>query len=137
MGKLSGAPSLLGGAPKQVAAPPDRSSARERGYTAQWDRETKRFLRANPLCRGCQAVGRTEAAVLTDHVIPHTRGTQAFWERRWWQASCRWHHDVVKQILEREFDAGRISADDLWLDSDRAVALTLREAAKGGGRSKV
>ncbi|ODA67661.1 hypothetical protein A7A08_01696 [Methyloligella halotolerans] len=132
MGKLSGPPPLLGGAPKPVAAPPERHSARERGYTSKWDRASKRFLRANPLCRGCQAVGRVEPATLTDHVIPHTRGTDAFWDQRWWQASCKWHHDVVKQLLEREFDAGRIGADDLWLDSDRAVHLTRRERGEGG-----
>lgn len=108
-----------------------RGSARERGYTTAWDKAARGFLARHPLCLGCAAIGRTEAATLVDHTIPH-RGDQAlFWDADNRQPSCRWHHDVIKQILERMFDAGDLAAADLRLDSPRAIALT-RERGGGG-----
>ena len=47
-----------------------------------------------------------------------------------WQASCDWHHNVVKQLLERMFDRGEIGVDDLWLDSEIALETAARERAK-------
>ncbi|WP_300009715.1 hypothetical protein [uncultured Roseobacter sp.] len=46
-----------------------------------------------------------------------------FWDRDNWQACCRWHHDVVKQRLEHDFDNGRAVEADLKLTSPRALAL--------------
>lgn len=112
-----------------------RASARARGYDARWDRASKQFLRSHPLCRGCDAVGRIEPSTLTDHVIPHRGDLARFWDRAWWQASCKWCHDVVKQVLERRFEAGEIEAADLWLDSSAARAA--RAATEGEGGSKV
>lgn len=48
-----------------------------------------------------------------------------FWDRSKWQPACGWHHDVIKQILERMFSKGEIKAEDLWLNSSVAVRLTL------------
>lgn len=101
-----------------------RGSARERGYDARWDRDALAFRMRNPLCKGCQAVGRVEAATITDHVEPHRGDMALFWDRAKWQPSCQWHHDVVKQRLEAMFDAGKIGRADLWLDSAAAIALT-------------
>ncbi len=53
-----------------------------------------------------------------------------FWDRALWQASCDWCHNVVKQILEQMFDAGKITADDLWLDSPIALEIARRELPK-------
>lgn len=103
--------------------PPQRTSARDRGYTARWDKASRAFLRANPYCRGCLALGRAEPARLTDHVVPHRGDMTLFWSRDLWQASCRWHHDAVKERLEHLFEAGRIAAEDLWLDSEVAKDL--------------
>lgn len=119
--RLSAAPSRLGGAQASKAAPLRRGSAQKRGYTHAWDKASKAFLAAHPLCRGCKAMGRVEPSILTDHVIPHRGDQRQFWDREWWQASCGWHHSTVKQRLEAEFDAGKILAEDLWLDSDVAV----------------
>jgi hypothetical protein len=49
-----------------------------------------------------------------------------------WQASCRWHHDVVKQRLEQTFERGSIAQADLWLDSSVAVAIAKRESVVTG-----
>lgn len=125
MGRLSSVPSRLGRARTAAPATVARKSAAERGYDHRWHKASAAFLVAHPLCRGCLAMGRTEAAVLTDHVVPHRGDMRRFWDRAWWQASCRWHHDAVKQHLERAFDLGLLTAEDLWLDSPLA-----REAAR-------
>lgn len=48
-----------------------------------------------------------------------------FWDHAKWQPACAWHHNVVKQILERMYATGEIKADQLWLNSSTAVRLTL------------
>lgn len=135
MGRLTGVKSGLASAPTAATFavdPSPRSSARDRGYDARWDRASKQFLRAHPLCRGCEAAGRTEPATLTDHVIPHKGDRSRFWDRAWWQASCAWCHNVVKQGLEHRFEAGELVADDLWLDSPVARAARVQSDRPGG-----
>jgi len=104
----------------------DRGSARERGYTAVWDRASVAFLTDadNALCCGCLAIGRLTPAVLTDHVVPHRGDLTLFWDRSNWQPACRPHHDVVKARLEALFDRGRIGRADLRLESAEAQRLT-------------
>jgi len=113
---------------KQVRQEADkrRGTARERGYTSRWDREATVFKRNNPLCLGCQAVGRTAAAVVVDHTMPHRGDQKLFWERANRQPSCKWHHDVVKQRLEQMHADGKIATDQLRLDSATAKELTMR-----------
>lgn len=55
-----------------------------------------------------------------------------FWDAAKWQPSCDWHHSMVKQKLELMYEQGKASADDLWLNSVKAVSLT-RELAPPGG----
>lgn len=132
MGRLRAPRSPL--APAPARAPTlGRGSARERGYDAAWDRASRQFLREHPLCRGCLAMGLVRPSALTDHVVPHKGDRARFWDRSLWQASCRWHHDVVKQMLERMFEAGELGLDDLWLDSPVAIDLARQAEAKGGG----
>ncbi len=47
------------------------------------------------------------------------------WDDANWQSACTWHHDVVKQRLEREVSAGRLPVLALRLDSPPAIRLTL------------
>ncbi len=101
-----------------------RGSARERGYSTRWDKTSKGYVKRNPLCLGCAAVDRDEAATLTDHTIPHKGDNKLFWEPSNWQPSCDWHHNRVKQRLEQMFAAGEITADQLRLDSQTAIRLT-------------
>ncbi|MCB1499724.1 MAG: HNH endonuclease [Bauldia sp.] len=101
-----------------------RGSARERGYTVQWEKAAAAFKRAHPLCLGCEAVGLVEPATVVDHIVPH-RGDQAlFWDPANRQPACGWHHSAVKQTLEVQFDAGRVGVDALRLDSAEAIRLT-------------
>jgi 5-methylcytosine-specific restriction endonuclease McrA len=105
-----------------------RGSARARGYTAQWDNASALFKRQHPLCLGCDAIGRVTVVTvveLVDHVEPHKGDAAKFWNADLWQPSCRWHHDVVKQRLERAFAKGELKLADLWLNSAAAVRLSL------------
>jgi hypothetical protein len=109
-----------------------RGSARERGYDAQWDKASALFRRLHPLCLGCQAVGLIVACELVDHVLPHKGDMVLFWDQSRWQPACRWHHDVVKQLLEVLFANGRAVEADLWLNSAKAIAITKRERTSVG-----
>lgn len=102
-----------------------RGSFRERGYGPRWDASSLGFRREHPLCLGCEAVGLVVATELTDHVEPHKGDMVKFWNRAMWQPSCKWHHDVVKQQLERMHEQGRATLLDLWLNSKKAIELTL------------
>ena len=54
-----------------------------------------------------------------------------FWDSSMWQGACDWHHSVVKQKLEAMYAQGKASIDDLWLNSEQAIALT-RALTPGG-----
>lgn len=101
-----------------------RGSARARGYDARWDRAASLHLRLHPLCVGCQAIGMIVEADLVDHVEPHKGDMVVFWDTDRWQSACRWHHDVVKQRLEKMLAKGLIRKEDLWLSSSTAIDLT-------------
>lgn len=101
-----------------------RGSARERGYTHDWDKASKRNLIMYPLCVGCLSVDRTQAATVTDHIIPHKGDMDLFWDGNNWQSCCTDHHNIIKAILENEYADGKISEEQLKLDSDRAIELT-------------
>jgi 5-methylcytosine-specific restriction protein A len=102
-----------------------RGSARERGYDTRWDKAAAQFRSANPLCRGCLALGRAVPAEVVDHVEPHKGDMVKFWRTEMWQASCAWHHDKIKAQLEALFERGQATIDDLWLDSALARRLAV------------
>jgi 5-methylcytosine-specific restriction protein A len=78
-----------------------RGSAAQRLYDGAWQRASKSFLRAHPLCAYCALDGRTVAAGLVDHLYPHRGDRALFWERRNWVSSCKPCHDGFKQSVER------------------------------------
>ncbi len=73
-----------------------RPSARQRGYTAEWERESKAFLASHPFCRVCG-----EPASVVDHIIPHKGDMRVFWDRANWQPLCAHHHNSAKQSRDR------------------------------------
>jgi len=54
------------------------------------------------------------------------------WDMANWQSACRWHHDVVKQMLEGQWARGLIDKTSLSLKSKIAVELS-RELRPLGG----
>lgn len=101
-----------------------RGTVASRGYGGRWQRESREHKRSNPLCVGCLAVGRYVAVAVTDHVIPHEGNDALMWDQGNWQSACDWHHNVIKQRLERMWKLGEITALDLRLDGPVAVRLT-------------
>lgn len=84
-------PAAPGDVPKR--ADDRRPSAARRGYGRRWQRESKRFLAAQPLCVACEREGLMRAATVVDHRIPHRGNALLFWDRSNWQVLCTKHHN--------------------------------------------
>lgn len=79
-----------------------RPNAGERGYGWRWQQRRKHYLQLNPLCVGCAKVGRTTAADVVDHIVPHRGDAKLFWDSQSnWQSLCFACHNSEKQRLER------------------------------------
>lgn len=70
-------------------------SAHRRGYGSRWERESKKFLEAHPLCVRCMQKDppRYVKATVVDHIIPHRGDPKLFWDRSNWQPLCKRCHD--------------------------------------------
>ncbi len=49
-------------------------------HTGRWRTRRARQLQDEPLCRTCQRLGRTTAATVADHIIPHRGDVTLFFE---------------------------------------------------------
>lgn len=78
-----------------------RESASRRGYDTKWRKAREQYLTRNPLCVMCQQIGRTTAATVVDHIVPHKGDRALFWRRGNWQALCKSCHDKDKQAIDR------------------------------------
>ena len=79
--------------------------------TQRWKRERRAFLARNPLCRMCQAQGRTSLATVVDHITPHKGDPALFWDsENNWQGLCPTDHSAAKQEQEH---SGRIRGCDV------------------------
>ena len=74
-----------------------RPSARERGYTSEWEKARAEFLQWHPDC----AMNCGAAATVVDHITPHRGSKALFWDMRNWQALCKPCHNRHKQREER------------------------------------
>ncbi|KTT19076.1 HNH endonuclease [Pseudomonas parafulva] len=72
----------------------------QRGYNYKWQKARERYLGANPLCAYCAKIGRTTAASIVDHVVPHRGDRDLFWNQDNWQPLCKPCHNSVKQAEE-------------------------------------
>lgn len=68
-------------------------SAHKRGYNSKWQRESKRYLRDNPLCVMCKRNGKYVQATVVDHIVPHRGDERLMWDENNWQALCKPCHD--------------------------------------------
>lgn len=88
---------------RKAEADKRRPSARARGYTSKWERESKAFL-ARPENQRC-ACGCGRLADMVDHRVPHRGDQRLFWSRSNWQpmasSPC---HSSRKQSQERQAD---------------------------------
>lgn len=79
-----------------------RPSARQRGYTKEWERAAADYLAVYPSCRRCGA-----PATVVDHIKPHKGDQTLFWDRTNWQGLCAHHHNSAKQSEERRHSKGK------------------------------
>jgi 5-methylcytosine-specific restriction protein A len=92
-----------------------RGSARQRGYSTEWDKFARAYLKSNPLCFYCQVQGRTSPAELVDHIVPHRGNMERFWppldgdQADFFCGCCNDCHNGPKQRAERTAD--RLGAD--------------------------
>jgi 5-methylcytosine-specific restriction protein A len=75
-----------------------RPSARQRGYTAEWQKARADYLQRHPYCRR-NACGRP--ATIVHHVVPHKGNQRLFWDRTNWMPVCQPCHDGPLQSQER------------------------------------
>uniref|UniRef100_A0AAU8BVA2 HNH endonuclease n=1 Tax=Xanthomonas phage MK21 TaxID=3148942 RepID=A0AAU8BVA2_9CAUD len=109
-GRLSTIPPRLSPAPKQLSGDPINSTswrsakttAASRGYDARWREYRQRYLMQHPLCVYCEREGRTTAATVVDHILPHKGDMALFWKLDNHQSLCAWHHNSTKALEERK-----------------------------------
>jgi len=65
-----------------------RPSAHHRCYTRAWEKASRAYRRAHPLCAECARQGISTAAALVDHIIPHKGDPVLFWDQDNWQSLC-------------------------------------------------
>ena len=68
-------------------------SAGKRGYGSRWQRVSKNYLKAHPLCAACQKEGRYVKATVVDHIKPHRGDQTLFWDVENLQPLCKPCHD--------------------------------------------
>ena len=73
--------------------PEEIRSAASRGYGRAWQKASRQYLAAHPLCVKCMAEGRYTKATVVDHIKPHRGDRELFWDRDNWQALCKRCHD--------------------------------------------
>ena len=73
--------------------PEEVRPAASRGYDRAWQKASKAFLQAHPLCEECMKRGKYTKATVVDHVIPHRGDETLFWDRSNWHALCKRCHD--------------------------------------------
>lgn len=72
-----------------------RASAYARGYGRRWQKASKGFLLAHPLCADPfkDHGNAPRAAAVTDHIVPHKGDMGLFWNPKNWQPLCKACHD--------------------------------------------
>ena len=63
--------------------------AGKRGYTRQWQKISRQYLQAHPLCVECMRQGRYTKATVVDHITPHRGDPGLFWDEANWQPMCK------------------------------------------------
>lgn len=73
--------------------PVEIRSATSRGYGKQWQKASKQYLAAHPLCANCLKYGKYTKATVVDHIQPHRGDPALFWDKSNWQPLCKPCHD--------------------------------------------
>ena len=93
-----------------------RPTAAQRGYDRRWRRARAAFLVRHPLCALCQSQGRTVAATVVDHIVPHRGDRKLFWQQANWQPLCAPCHNGAKKREENRGYSNAVGADGWSVD---------------------
>lgn len=80
----------------------------KRLYTSRWQKASKAFLKAHPLCERCKAEGRYTKATVVDHIKPHKGDYNLFWDRNNWQSLCKQCHDKKTLTEDRKGSMSKV-----------------------------
>lgn len=95
---------------------PEAREYRRLYSTQRWRKGRRDFLAACPLCRYCEAQGRTRLATVVDHIKEHRGDLELFWDEGNWQPLCKPHHDGAKAQEERGGYSAMADADGYPID---------------------
>lgn len=84
-----------------------RASAARRGYGKRWRRLRLLHLQQHPLCRICEADGRTELATEVDHIKPHRGILDLLFDRANLQSLCKSCHSRKTATQDSTFASRR------------------------------
>lgn len=87
---------------EEFKTPDNRPSARERGYTKEWENTSKEYLLKNPLCVNCLSNGKEVKATVTDHKLNAQGYPNLFWSESNWQSLCHSCHSIKTALERRE-----------------------------------
>ena len=76
-------------------------SAASRGYGRAWQKASRQFLQAHPLCVRCMEEGKYTKATVVDHIKPHRGNPKLFWDEGNWQPLCKPCHDQKTMTEDR------------------------------------
>lgn len=62
-------------------------------YNKRWEKFSKAYLQAHPLCVECMKQGKYTKATVVDHIIPHRGNQKLFWDQSNMQPLCKRCHD--------------------------------------------
>jgi 5-methylcytosine-specific restriction endonuclease McrA len=109
-----------------------RATSNERGYGSKWQSYRKGFIKRNPLCVFCKAIGKITAATVVDHITPHKGNKKLFWDEKNHQALCTNCHDSHKQRIERLGYSNMVDDAGWPIDENHPVNCRSRLAEDGG-----
>lgn len=84
-----------------------RGTARERGYDSMWSRNSKQYLKENPLCDECYKQHRLTPATVVHHIVDHKGDYELMWDVSNWMPLCKIHHDATRKHKEKATLSGR------------------------------
>jgi len=85
-------------------------------FSKAWKLRRALQFKVEPLCRKCKAMGKSRAATVADHVVPH-RGNRELFFKGELQSLCATCHSSSKQLEEREGFSRDIGEDGWPVDS--------------------
>jgi len=92
--------------------------ARKATYGSAWRKARAAYLAQHPLCVECLKLGKWTPATVVDHIKPHRKDPDLFWNSDNWQSLCKHCHDSHKQRAEKSGAIIGCDAEGVPIDPD-------------------